>query len=826
MQTLASWFTVEKEQKSICGRDVRKGQNFKLLDVSKDEKSIKVSISGHPDDAVIVSADCVSTLAVLPGTMKDDKQDSKDFSVKKGEMVRVYRISSDRLQLEIELSNGKRVQVPRSKVDIAGGWPFVVMQEYNAAGANQLTVKRHEWGKVFEVDPTCQWARVGIADRKGQQVGHIPLAVMVIGNGRRYGDWKTIDDTIIESTAVIRAPLTRPEGQTLLERAIDGLLAAFHDNQHSLDLVLSEWVDPRIDTQEKRRNLTACIIDGYKNAGLFDVLKNGDFTMQAILDAGTDIKHGLKADGLYLRFYTDVVAAPPQSDLHIGSSKDIDNCNRSHDKINPGKAGAHGTATRNCQWRRAISLSSMKTDFDEWRYLAEQVTFLLFGNYNDRLFRDNQKPDTQSSDALQNVADQLDSSEEPPEGLEMDGDDAEDGEGQVEKAERRRGNWRVYKMAARALTAIADKTLPALGWTPAIQRPSFAGSRFGTIRGLNFQSPATAESSQMIFTKTYLPQHALTLYSRRSCVMSTAGQICQLGSASRRTGHCVKFTLPAKVTPPVGTKVYLVFEITDSLPHPQNWAGLPTVCAYDDAKRASTLAVRAMWKSPSTEGRYETVYCFAGGEQDKKFTFDASQPGSIVDLGRAIGILNFLQRCELVQDRRCMDVRYGIAKVVQVSFDNLQQALVKKQDDPIRKVQAGHLRPAAQIAQDLKDAGAEKVGGEFGKFTAKHTGQRKKCDRCYLHELDGDRAFRKVDVASAACTRVPGKTSCVSCDKAGIPCTWTDTDALKQNEALQLALLPRAHSFKVLTIADPKSHSVGSLFMPEKLLVQGSGSGK
>ncbi|KAF2488192.1 hypothetical protein BDY17DRAFT_290386 [Neohortaea acidophila] len=106
MQLLATWFTVEKDQKSKCGRDVRKGQNFKLLDVSKDEKSIKVSISGHPDDAVIVSADCVATLAVLPGTMKDDKaaNHANDFSVKKEETVRVYRVSSDRSQLVIGTS--------------------------------------------------------------------------------------------------------------------------------------------------------------------------------------------------------------------------------------------------------------------------------------------------------------------------------------------------------------------------------------------------------------------------------------------------------------------------------------------------------------------------------------------------------------------------------------------------------------------------------------------------------------------------------------------------------------------------------------------------
>ncbi|KAF2488194.1 hypothetical protein BDY17DRAFT_307457 [Neohortaea acidophila] len=843
MERLATWLIVEKDRKNKDGYGVRKWQNVKLLDVSKDEKSIKVSDSGHKDDAIIVTSDCVATLAVIPGTMKGDKSaQAGSYSVNKGEIVRVYRISSDRSQLEIELSNGKRVQSPRSKVDIAGGWPFVVMQEYKANGENQLTVKRHEWGKVFEVDPTCKWARVGIADGK---VGLIPLSVMVIGNGRRYGDWKAVDHTVIHSTDVIHVPSSRPKGETLLEHAIEGLLLAIHDNRHSLGFTLSSWVDPRIDTMERRRDLIDCMITGYKKAGLFHVLKNGDFTMQAILDAGTKIEPKLSAAGLYLRFYAEVVTAPPQSDLYIGSSQDIEVRMQGHDYALSNKKGVHGTAMKFCKWRRSVLLCSMNEAIKEYRIIAEQVNFLLFGTYNDRLFMDSQKSVPQSNDALNNVLDELDGTEEPPEDIEADQDEAEaedeEDEASTEeehkaarKAQKAKQRWHAFKRAGRALNAIAEKTLTAIGWTPAIQRPSFAGSRFGKIRGLNVASPVDSQWLQVIYTKTYLPQHALTIYGRTSCILvkqENSSRICRIGSGTYGTGECVDFIFPPGVGPPLGTKVYVIFEVTDSYPHPKSWACLPTVCAYDDAKRAATLAVRAMWSSLTTEGQFETAYCFAGGEKGgHKYINDDAQPGSITILGRAIGTLNFLQRSEIVQDKRSIDFRYGLAKVVEVSFDNLRQILEKKPMTEVQHIKAGQLRPAAQIVQELTNAGAQNVGGEFAKFntTIKTKGhQRKTCDRCYLSGKRSsmrDPVYRAVD-AYDECKQKEGTNSCTRCYQAGIPCTWTNTDVLRETVALHLALLPKNPDHTVLKITDPKHQTFGSLMSPGAMVEKASRTG-
>ncbi|KAK5729855.1 hypothetical protein LTR17_011616 [Elasticomyces elasticus] len=783
---------------------------------------------------------------------------SQEINVRKDQIGKVRRILG--AYAEVELSDGTRGNTALRVLELGTGWPYVALQGWDPAKQirdsknpkeeevkmkGSIRIRHGDEGKIVGYSPDLKWVKVTIPLRKVQ--GSVPREVIQPGNGRRYGDVALKKENAFDTAEVASEISTQASAsRTKTGRAIKALLTGMAKNKEKLGLVKPEFY--RFYEDELAREATTnTIVGGIRTAGVLDDFENDHCSLEQLLQKASEAT-GSPLAGVYLRMYTAFARLKRDTAVYTGSAVVFGK--RMSSYVSNPPSGIHGNVYGDAATKhnRIICVLS-DADYD-LILLAEQLLMILLGTYIPSFMSKNEltppvgevrptDPPGLAEAVSAHVAPQHGVSREEEQWIddvELDEEDLDAGDENQPASDGKVVKFSVMKQAAIQLLAVARVTLADVPWVPMTQRSSFGG-QYGTCAGLNIQSPVSSCIAMVVYTRMRIPGENMTVYRRGPLTSNSTGKV---GHVPGRGGAGFSFLVSAKFRPAPGTKVLLVFEVTtDGRRHQRSWARLPKICAYTDAQRAGTLAVRA--ECMNAQGVWQSQWLQAGHVPAR---YSDDMPGSIGAIGIAIGILNVLQRRAIAdQSVRPFDRPMSRARHVDLSFDNLTQTLTIKEDTrPYEIVHTGVLKNADTLLREMRDAQLENVGEEFeyggekGGALAKkerpseQTGRggpgrsRKTCDMCYLMDFPrrvlNDKKKRHLAnftmETRRSCVQIGEKNLCETCKSYGLPsCSWTPADILQASLEMHIALwFPAPVTEGAVYIPDPELQQGGLASTP------------
>ena len=731
----------------------------------------------------------------------------------------------------VQLEDGKTGTTARRVLQIGSGWPYEARQSWVSSrnNSNELNLGRTDRGKVIGYSDNLLWANVTVVNRcssdNEKAFGWVPSQVIKVGTHRKFGDIAIVNKNGIEALRTDVQP-SRPSGEWRHSKVAFVVKALLTDIATNGDVLTEADREIRRDlrTESDRDAATHAIVEGLNSAGLLTLLENKsnctiDDVARACRPTGS-----VSTRGIYLRFYAkfrSVVKWQGTSRIYTGSAINFKAREKSYvsqfDPQKPGSRGQHGMSYRDAGVKYAVAICDLSSHVEHSLLLAETVLMLLFGTYDNVRLRGTQeiaRAVSASSDAqtsAQQAVSHLSTgvSERECEEIEHDVEE-EDVEFSSLTKDDKRASWQQMKVQAEQIIHLASATFRKVGWVPLRERPTFAASH-GRMQGLNIQTPICASWSRPLFVQTFGPNRIFYHRTALSCIPRGDG-MCLGHFGSTNSGH-VNFTVHPSSAPPLGTKIHLCFEVTaDGSPHPESWARLPEVCRYEDAVRARTLAVKAMFydgNSKTWKSKYlQTAHMPA--------RFNDSVPGGIKSMGQALGILNSLEGKSFTNAyARAFDFVIAPSRVIQISFDPLRQVkTIQEMKQALAYVKPGNRLHDDAVKHQLEAAGARSVGGTFGQFPDAVKGaanKRATCDRCMLAHTNHEKrkafpvsfaAETSRRAGSGTCSQVPGTDQCQMCAFYDLPCSWT-RDITKKPKLIRALWFPGEDKSKALTIEDP-----------------------
>jgi hypothetical protein len=223
---------------------------------------------------------------------------------------------------------------------------------------------------------------------------------------------------------------------------------------------------------------------------------------------------------------------------------------------------------------------------------------------------------------------------------------------------------------------------------------------------------------------------------------------------------------------------HVVFEVrTDGLAHPHHWSRLPDIGGFHNRQQARSLAVRVEWEHPPNPRKWRYRYVHSKNIYSLH-SFDA--PGTYKSYRTAIGLLQWLFDTNIDNSAPDWIPRIGrTAYVLQTSYDYFKQSIeiTPQKPYPTKDLMKDcRRRPLAAIIADYQQHGFLNVNGEFAKLpnppdpdSAKNRGF---CNLCVLL----GNAIRNIGLS---CDQVPGQRYCRPYLLYGRPvCSWSATPGL------------------------------------------------
>jgi len=704
---------------------------------------------------------------------------------------------------KVLMDDGRAGVTSRRVLHIGGDWPYVAKQAWNppAQNKNELTVRRNDTGKIIAYDESLQWAQVTDPDPQ-KPSGWLPSQLIAVGTERKFGDFAVVNKNALGALQANVQP-SRPSGRwakTKVAQVIKALLTDIAVNEAILTELKSE-IKTDIGSEAARDAFTNTVVEGLNLAGILDLLENKhDLTIDDVLNT-CDRTRGSDACGIYLRFYAkfrSIAAWRDTSKIYTGSAANFrsreDHYTSAFNTDNPQSKGQHGMASNDAGIKHAVIACLLPEASGHSLLLAETVLLLLFGTYDSLRVRG-----TQGVGAVVSAASNADASskqagvhlstavtEAEIQEIEQDLQGADPAFRSMAKDDKRAA-WGQMKAQAAQMLHLASATFKKVGWVPLRERRSFSAS-YGTMHGLNIQTPVCASWLRPIFIKSLAPNRVI--YRRTALTCVKRGQGVGLGFFGT-TGHVIWFSTSPQTAPALGTKIYLVFEITaDGSRHPRSWARLPTVCRFADAGEAGTLAVQAQYYDDKKQ-TWMSKYLQSAHVPRR---FNDQTPGGIGAIGDAMGILNSLKgRSFTIKHSRAFDTIFAPCRVIEISFDSLRQ--VKTIEE--KKQVTAYIKPGDRLSDDairrqLEAAGATRVNGTFGQLPS--GGTRNNCDRCRLSSVGQSKCAVGFngEGGTKTCVRIPGTNQCKMCALYDLPCSWT-REVEKTPKLIQALWFPPGH---------------------------------
>lgn len=595
--------------------------------------------------------------------------------------------------------------------------------------------------------------------------GYIPADCVEIGTG--IGGYLTVR---INGFSPVRTDFGHnpPAGDTVLEKTIRALLRAFGEKASDELEFLRDTCKDALSDNNKRYQAGHQIIQGIKDAGLWDFLKNGPrFTVGQLRSHGRKIDKDTKKTGIYLRVYHTIWR------LYTGQTR------KSFGERNF-ENGHDGAINKNDQslkhYRDVQGVKDTDKDIDKIQVcvlpvshgkpifdIAEQIVTLLFESYSPGL---NQQ-DVQH-------------------GVDLDPNTSE--EERLDSVKNLTGAAR----EAFCLQSLAADVFSQTGWPGAVQRNDFVQGN--TYRGLNWDSPAGRVTSpdshhqdQLIWTRvvgtetTEYHRPALTAVRNKNADTFNVS-VCT--SRPKGKGHVFGVQIPLNNALGLenGDTVYAVVEITnDGRPHATPYLRAPALKVYDDQDEALQVGIRL--DSKADDGTWNRVYVQSSGR------LSASEP-VILRYPMVLGLKKHLEQRIIANSPIWMqDVSdaFGVAKVVDLGFNHmLQQYTLSDIHGPDTPTQVAQRFNNTNIVAQYQQANLTNIDVPWPTthpskaFSGIHN-RRSKCDSCFALRNQGlGKTLKQL------CEHVPGTNRCQLCTILNRVCSWSPDEQTKTPAAVAL----------------------------------------
>jgi hypothetical protein len=595
-------------------------------------------------------------------------------------------------------------------------YPYKAHHDHDARGrADCLSLEKGDEGKVLQISGKNICVTL---PRLGLDVcGWVPEGVIDIGTTRPAGDivYSTDLPNIIDATNAESFDIEQPH---LFGKTTAAYMIGLKNAQEKLSM-MPKWVGPFVNTQESCTQTVGNIVAGTEKAGLLDSFNFYGVSIDSIIARGSKITPTTKKDFSYSLIYVIILKfLAREPEVYIG--KTVDGARRYDGHMASKK---DGTTAKDAAHRASsemhmipICVLDAAADDDHLRLIAEQYFMNLFGSYFGKIlvFHNDDEPANFQRDSAA-----------PGQKVQTPEDE---GTAFISR-------WYNDCMHAYMFRKFAAGVFEEVEWTPLCQREGF-----GASKGLNWQSPLGAESTEkIIWTAMESEKFAFTDYTRRPkpATRSKRGSLTVLSIAAPKNLEIFQLNVAEKESgPSLGDQVTVLFEVMHGgKPHKKPWARLPQICRFPDVDLANSLGVMITWVDKA--GKYWEKYVQSRGAIIAR---DDNIPGSLANYGSATGIIRYLQREKLVNEEG-FDSDLGLARVKQVTYHHLKQLIDIRDRDfgsehgILREVTKPKMRSLRDVGDMMFRLGAHNIDGPWRVFkegTGREDGREQACDSCFV----------------------------------------------------------------------------------------------
>ena len=676
-----------------------------------------------------------------------------------------------------------------------------------------MTLRKGDIGVVFEAMPDKGHAKVTMNGR----TGYVALDALMIGTERDNNTYAVEWKKDVDSDPQVKVSPVDPRPNSLLARTIKQLLDTIFNSRDQLQNI-AMWFWEMTATDQKREALAKIAVDGFKKAGTYELLKDGVFTLDRLLKIAPDASKA-KVQGVYARLYT--LVKDRNSALYVGSSFQIAKRMKEHDDYLDKHQNAHAVAFKAAKIKANrdylvlcnLDDSAQAQADDNVRLVVEQLLVILLGTYNtaaiSSYLANNTDRRSANGDLIAAVGDMAEMED-------FEEDDSVRTDGLDEPVRSSAMSRFIRDRAAKtslALAKLGREVCKKCGWQPITTRKSSNGKFGSDVSSLNWCSPIDSIANRPPITKVEMS--SMTIYRKAPAKVVQATGVIRVGDIGSHNTQGVDhyfFNTSRSDGPPVGSQVRLVFEVThNGRPHPHAYARLPRVSIYNDAARAMTLGIRVEWQDSGVD---KTVYIMTS----HKAGFHSEGGAAMLNShGLAIGILDYLENREIVQNKRDAVRRFRRALMYEIRYDHYARLIrIEQRTEVTQKVNDDvGIRSAASVNQDMRAVGARNVGAPHGtklktprKSETGHTGIRTVCDRCmaartYFSDVNKyGKIYTAISGRFMTCEKGAGDV-CKNCQAFGVQCSFT-VDVMEKPALLQALWFPPIANNDVLDVEDPE----------------------
>ncbi|KAL6709950.1 hypothetical protein ACN47E_000735 [Coniothyrium glycines] len=594
-----------------------------------------------------------------------------------------------------------------------------------------------------------------------------------------------------------------PPDKSMLGRTITKLIEAIHT---SAPAWLNTNLKRLLETQSIA-SISNVIVQGTKDARLYDILNKPDFTCNDIIVSARhiiDSNYKKSTAGVYLRWHLSSselnhrIWSSSTQYIYVGKSIDL----RSRFHSHPSGTTIYSELNQGSKKMVMPALCVMTSeDAKVFAHLVEQVFVCLLGSYQECIFAVPTGAMGQNNTlALINL-----------------------------------------RQAAAFFNDVSGKVFAQTGWISATSRKGF-----GVANGANWSSPllewnSRSEQTLLIRTDSMVnyeaseaarPMAAFRRLTPLRAVYSKGKSALQVFTGPRFSEKSntfkVSLVVPEKDQglhgPEADAPYHFVIEVLlDGSPHPHSWSRLPEIGRFKNWNQARSLAVRIEWEYPQGSGKW-----FSRFVQKNRIwaSFEPGGiPGAMDGYSISISILQWLFDATPNHDHAFIPRCPAQARVLQVHWDIHNQEVVISQPKPMT-MHSGDKVSANSVVTAMENAGLLNVNAEWMNFTGNDpraagmrsyhigSGNRSNCDTCTLF-LQGRQAKK------LSCQPMDGNDKlCEPCFLFGRPCcSWTNrewivfrgqfTEASLKGEKTQIRMrklddLPRHRAVLAALISTPK----------------------
>jgi hypothetical protein len=549
---------------------------------------------------------------------------------------------------------------------------------------------------------------------------------------------------------------------TLLGTTITRLITAFRQSPPALlGGKLSQFID-----KYNIIVISNAILQGIKEAGLYQVMKDGNFDAQSMITKAThriDSANASHKGGVYARFRVSSATVtywlPKTKYLYIGKTNDFGARFGTH----PSTRNTYGDLTRNSDVLCMIAVCILPpTSESGLYYLAEQIFVCLLQTYKRFLL-----------DCQPNVV--------IPGSISMSG-------------------------PAQYFDDVSKEVFKMTDWTGGVSRPGF-----NVTEGANISSPLTEwaySSDKHLFIRTDVDIKdgntgttvPMAFFQRAKQLVAGPAKsnaqprvrVFKRGAefATGTPSMVLSYPINGKTLadyPLPGTPYQLVFEVRkDGTPHPHGYARLPEIGCFVNWGQANSFAARIEWEYPANSGKWRSRYLQAGHPTGEHlFGRVNNVPGALNTYAKSLSFLQWLVGARPNHNHAWIPTAVGSAHVLMAEFNMLNQSILFRPPGSSEQIVmlSGARRSDNDIKAQMRLPGydLENVDGEFGDFNPGKYPRSKVCDTCALIPSN----LGNLGITDTGCVQVGNSRVCTTCVHFGRPCcSWSSNFSDLQGQNL------------------------------------------